>query len=279
MMKEFDRKYGQPNTRHPSGGFSATYSLGLWKDRLVAGRYGLSSYYDRTGKLLGMHRSGIYSVGHALEKGVDFGQGEVLPCQATCYMIVHRDDGQNGSYAEVNYPEIFGVTRQSLPLWWNISHGVWGTKVFEFKALPFQGRNYLVAATRNYLYVMDVCTLKYLWSRKAVAPYMDATIAAVGEKTWLAMVAGDDGTLTMLRWEDPARPPLTVAKLVLSCDVRDMHITPEGRAYLATTRGLLELVDNHLVCRIPGDFTDVKSLKDGRLATADAEGQVTVWRK
>ncbi|MBQ6472868.1 MAG: discoidin domain-containing protein [Victivallales bacterium] len=279
QMRDFDRKHGKPNTRQPSGGFSATYSLGVWKGRLVAGRYGMSSYYEKTGRLLGIHRSGIYSIGHALENGVDFGQGEMLPCQGTCYMVFHRDDGQNGEYPEAIYPEIFGVTRQSLPLWWNISNGVWGTKVFEFKALPFNGQNYLVGATRNYLYVMDVRTHKYLWSRKAVAPYADATIAAVGDGAWLAMVAGDDGTLTMLRWADPGQPPSTVAKIVLSADVRDMHITPQGRAYLATTRGILELVGNRLLCRIPGDFTDVKSLKDGRLATADGEGRVTVWTK
>ena len=195
------------------------------------------------------------------------------------YVVVHRDDGQNGDYSEVIFPEIFGVTRQSLPLWWNISNGVWGAKVFEFKALAFHGQNYLLGATRNYLYVMDVRTHKYLWARKAVAPYAGAAIAAVDESTWLALVAGDDGTLTMLRWENPAQPPKIVSKTVLSADVRGLHITPQGRAYLATTRGILELVDKQLLCRIPGDFTDVKSLKDGRLVTADGEGRVSVWKK
>ncbi|MBP5640182.1 MAG: hypothetical protein J6X55_11930 [Victivallales bacterium] len=277
---EFNKREGKGNTRHPAGGFAATYSLGAWKDMLIAPRYGLSSFYDRQGKMLGLRRSGVYSVGYMLPGPVDFGHGEPEPVAlSTQYLIFYSEDQTNMTVRpEIEYPEIFATRQYGLPGGWNISYGVWGADTYVFKALPFNGRNYVFVANKISMMVFDGHERKFVWYRKPVAPYACADVAAIGDKRWIGIVANYDGTVSSLEWNSPDSSPITTARVPFDGIVRAMHVTEDGRFFIAASNGLFQMVDGSLRMRLESGFTDVKSLHDKRLVTADDGGVISVWK-
>ena len=78
MHREFNLRFGRPNTRHPAGGLTMPYDVGLWRPgpgglrKMIVTRYGAVTFLDEQGAFEGLNCVGGYVVPRVLEDGIDF---------------------------------------------------------------------------------------------------------------------------------------------------------------------------------------------------------------
>lgn len=283
-MRNFHKKWGKSNTRHPAGGFPTTYTVGAWDNGkgIVAGRYGQTSFFNDKQQQTGVRAAGIYNINFMLPNGVDFngdGVDETVGLSCT-YLIHYTKDGTNKTQLPgTTWPQFNNHVQHSLPVWWNISYGVWGPKFYTFKALPFDGKTTHVAGiSRIYMFVYNALTKKYAWTLRFANPATAGDIRLVGNKRWLAAVASDDSVITIFEWLNPNAKPVVKHKFSLDSEIRAINISDSGRIFAACNDGIYEIVGNKVVKRIDGAFTDVKACNNN-LVTAGVTGSVTFWKE
>ena len=283
-MADFHKKWGRSNTRHPAGGFPSSYSVGSWRKgrSLVVGRYGQTGFHTPDGKMAGIRAAGTYNINYLLPRGIDFdgdGKEEMLGL-SNCYLIHYfGEPKESAALPGTTWPQFYDMVQTSLPIWWNISYGVWGPRFYFFGALPFDGRTrHAAGISRVYMFVYDAAARKYAWMLKFSNPAAAGDIRAVGGSRWLGAVAFDDGVATVYDWRDPDSPPIVSAKVSIDTEVRAVAVSAQGRIFAACSGGLYEIAGEKVIKRIDGGFTDVKCLGE-KLVTADVQGNVAVWKE
>ncbi|NMA44103.1 MAG: hypothetical protein GX946_12100 [Oligosphaeraceae bacterium] len=284
-LKDFHAQHGRPGIRHPAGGFAATYSLGAWRNpvQLVAPRYGQVNFFAENGSLIGMLHAAIYSQPYTLDQGVDFnGDGIEEQISLSCQYLVHLDGSDTPSVrapgSNTFWPEVYSFNRIGFPVSWNDTFGTWGAKVFCFKQLDMGADKYILAYTRTFMLVYDGRNKKYVYTWKALAPVAGADVAALGADHWRAAVCGDDNTITVTDWQKDAAQPVTVLRTSWQDECNAIHVTAQGEVFIAGKQGLYEVSGQQVIRRLPGNFTDVKSLERD-LITADSKGEVCRWKR
>ena len=283
-MQDFHKKWGRSNTRHPAGGFPTTYSAGSWQNgkALVAGRYGQTGFHTANGKMAGIRAAGIYNINFLLPRGVDFngdGKDETIGL-SNCYLIHYYGDAKETSpLPGTTWPQFYDMIQTSLPVWWNISYGVWGPKYYTFKALPFAGKNgYAAGICRVYMFIYNAAARKYAWTLRFPNPATAGDIRSVDNARWVSAVAFDDSIVTVYEWRDADAAPVVSSKVSLDTEVRAVAIAENGRIFAACNDGIYEIAGEKVIKHIDGAFTDVKC-RGNELVTADVQGNVTFWKE
>ncbi len=282
-LKAFNDRYGRPGTRQPAGGFSATYSLGAWRNpvQLIAPRYGQLSFYGNKGDFAGLLQAGTYGMAHILNRGCDFnGDGVEEQIALGPNTLVHID-GTDKSYVRspgsaVFWPEVFTKTECSYPVGWNINFGTYGARVLCFKQLDFGPGKYVPVVARTYLGIYDGKLKKYAYIRVPLSPISAADIIRTGPSSWKGVISQEDNSVTIFDWKEKMAGPV-LSKLSIPDEINAIHITKSGRVFLAGNKGLYELTGSRAVQRLEGMFTDVKS-GENELLTAEADGTVSCWK-
>ena len=281
-LKTFNDQYGRPGTRQPAGGFSATYSLGVWRTpaQLIAPRYGQLSFYGNKGEFTGLLQAGTYGMPYILDRGCDFnGDGVEEQIALGANTLIHID-GTDKSFVRASgspvfWPEVFSRTECSYPVDWNINFGTYGAKVHCFKQLDFGTGKFVPVVTRTYLGVYDGKSRKYAYIRVPLSPISAADIARTGPSAWKGVISQEDNSITVFDWNENMAAPV-LSKLSVPDEINAVHITKSGRVFLAGNQALYELAGNRLIRRLEGMFTDVNS-RENELLTAEADGAVSCW--
>lgn len=283
-LKDFHKKYGRSNTRHPAGGFASTYSLGTWQTpaALVAGRYGQMSFYGPEGEKTGVRGGGTYCISAMLPKGVDFdgdGHDEILAMSCS-YLIHCTGKFQTSPPAPgTTWPQVYDRIQHRLPVWWSIGYGVWGPKIFAFKTLPSGGKvRYAAGISRIFMFIYDGAAKKYAWQCKFPTPVAAADIKAVTGERWLAVTAGDDSVVTVYEWKVPGAAPQILARCTPDDEIRAVAVSEKGRIFAAGSKGIYEMTQRGAVLVLDGNFTDVKCRND-ELLCAEINGTVSAWKE
>ncbi|MGC9318950.1 MAG: hypothetical protein ACP5KN_13035, partial [Armatimonadota bacterium] len=274
MHQRFNATAGRPNTRHPAGGFTMPYSLGLWRRgpdraaRIVVSRYCAFSFLDERGEFEGVLMAGGYVTPELLPEGLDFdGDGrdeQVCLARGTVWRI----SGTSEPYVsepegEMFYPQVYRAEALREPAW---SAHIDGPRTFVFE--PVRGEDpprHVLVVRQNYVGGYDGREHRWAFTW---APLVDMTAATCRQSPdGLIEVAAvtRDGVLWTFRWHgDLEQAPERDARPV-SATVTAMSAGADGELVLATPYGLVLERDGQGARILDGAFTDV-ALLGGRVA-------------
>jgi hypothetical protein len=230
----------------------------------------------------GVRTGGTYCIGYMLPRGVDFnGDGVDEMLAMSCSYLIH-DQGKfqlQPALPGTTWPQAYNGVLHRLPSWWSIGYGVWGPKVYVFKALPFKGKmRYAAAVSRVFMFIYDGAAMKYAWYCKFPTPVAAADVQAVGSDRWLTAVAGDDSVVTVYESCVPEKEPRLVVKCAFDDELKAVTVSEKGRIFVAGGKGIYEVTKGGAVKHIEGNFTDVKWFRN-ELFCAASDGTVSAWKE
>jgi len=216
MHQSFHEREGRPNTRHPAGGYTMPYSLGLWRpgadgrSRMVVARYCSYTFLDADGRFEGVLHNIGYVVSRLLPHGVDFdGDGAdeqlALGLEGLHHVhgtgVPHIDDPKGPHF----YPQVYAEQAVPAP-----SKGcrVDGAPVLAFQPTALgPGRpRYVLVVRANYLGLYDALQRQWSFMWTPLAQITAADVVADSADRLTALIATADERLWQLTWrEDPKR--------------------------------------------------------------------------
>ncbi|MEA3401463.1 MAG: hypothetical protein U9R79_09520 [Armatimonadota bacterium] len=282
MHQHFNETEGRPNTRHPAGGFTMPYSMGLWRRgpdgaaKIVVSRYCAFSFLDERGEFEGVLHAGGYVTPELLPEGLDFdGDGrdeQVCLSRGTVWRISGSSEPHVAEpEGELFYPQVYRAEALREPAW---SAHIDGPRTFVFE--PVRGEDasrHVLVVRQNYVGMYDGREHRWTFTW---APLVDMTAATSrqSEDGLIEVLAVTrDGVLWTFRWDgDPEQGPERDARPI-AVTVTAMAAGADGELLLATPEGLVLERDGRSGRILDGAFTDVALLgrraADGIIAARD----------
>lgn len=251
LHREFNKKFGRPNTRHPAGGYTIPTSVGLWRReagkpaKMVVGRYVGFSFLDGEGKFEGLLGTGGYWNPVMLPYGADFdGDGKEEMLCVGAMALYHLDGDPIPVVPDPNgtkfYPEVY---RQQFLVFpdGDSRAGLAGAPNLLFELLPWEDKpHYVLVVSENFLAIYDGKTRRWAFSLVPGAPISAAAITDSGPQHLKVLFSTRDGLLRQIAWKGEVNKPAAVGFLPFPSSVQRMATVPgaPGAALLASEGGL-----------------------------------------
>lgn len=298
MHKEFNQKYGRPNTRHPAGGLTMPFSFGLWRPnsngakKVVVGRYGNLSFLDENLQLEGVLASAPYANSGMLASGIDFsgnGVEEIVLLERSSLIQIGGESKARLRHkkAHITWPEVYDVLFEKGA----VDSGtrlLAGAPIHVFEVLKkFGGRpRYIMVARESYLGLYDAVEKKWVFSWKPPASIAASAVTFESSDRADVQLSTVDGLYWKASWQltELGTPTFTVTSP--GWVANDLRGNParDGNAVISTDNGLLLSDPNGAITRIaPGIFQSADFLSnesDARrsIVAADGAGKIVSYR-
>jgi hypothetical protein len=263
MHGEFNRTKGRPNTRHPAGGYTMPYSVGLWrpdkggKRRVVVSRYCAYSFLNETGKFEGLFPAWDYVLPNLLPYGVDMdGDGVEEQMCLGKYSLTWLRGNNTPRIPDPNgaqfFPVIYSATRHAVQA--PSGGSVDGAPVHIFQTIPFGKRQprYVMTVRETFVGIFDGRRKGWSFMWTPVVPIQAAALTKVTTLEMQMLVSTGSNMLWKLTWKRSARRVAEFRAKVMPDQVRAMAPMPgEGnRVLIAGDKGLYLLENFTTLTRI-----------------------------
>ena len=213
MHQRFAQQEGRPNTRHPAGGFTMPYSLGLWRSdaagrpRLVVSRYCAYTFIDPAGDFEGLLSTYDYVLARLLDRGCDFDEDGVE--EQLClgkYGLTHLDGSPEPYVTDPEghlfYPQVYRAQRISAP--GVAGRTVDGLRVHLFEPVLFGGTppRFVLAVRESCVGIYDGRRRKWVFAWTPPVRIRAATVLNQTPDRLEVAVSTDGDLLWQLRWQD-----------------------------------------------------------------------------
>ena len=293
MHQQFNETYGRTNTRHPAGGLTMPYAVGLWRPdadgrrRMIVTRYGTLSFLDQQRAFEGVLASGGYTNSTILPYGIDFdGDGIeeqlVLNCNRLFRIggsgdpVIHDPDGH------YFYPQVYASTPCDEP---DPEFKVDGALPIQFHGIIWGGGSrYVLVVRDSYLGIYDGADNRFAFTWTPTVKFA-AAAAIVDEADTLRVLAQTcDDLLWDLSWHDHLDQVSVFRTQPLPGRINRIapYPAPSGAALLAGSTGLYLLSDDELQKIANGDFNDACALtaaseREPAVIAATRDGRVMLY--
>ena len=255
MHQRFNEEKGRKNTRHPAGGYTMPYDIGLWrsgpngKSKMVVSRYHSFSFLDRDLRFEGVLMRGDYVNSTLLPHGVDFNDDGLDEMYSLGLFALSKLYGKlDRRVTEPNgrqfYPQVYHYKRFAQPKTSN-KVGVDGERVLLFETVPVANAKPVIAVCRpSYFTFFDGVKQKWGFQWKPPIAITAAAITRIGKKN-SALVATVDHILWELNFNSDFSKLVDFKNWTLPCSVASIagFENREGKAVLSTDKGLLLFSD------------------------------------
>jgi len=297
-LVKFDKTYGNPNTRQPTGGHRMPFSFGLWRkdkkgaSKVVIGRYGNFSFLDEKLNFEGVLIGGPYGNSGVIPKGYDFngdGKDETLAIER---FNLTQIGGENkpvvrNPQAANTWPEVYQVESQKFAKDAD-TQLLAGAPIYEFRVLEQYGGNprFVFVARGNYIGIYDARDKQWVFSWAPPAPIQAAALVKETPDKIQACVATMDGIVWSLTWDvrRPGRPVIDIQPVGLN--IADITAPPsqDGSALLSAREGLYLRSSDGKISRIAeGGFQSADFVTDStgkrQIAAATLLGQILSYQE
>jgi hypothetical protein len=287
MHQDFNATHGRPNTRHPIGGFTMPYSLGLWRPNkdgrrgLVVGRYCAFSFLDAEGNFEGVLHNVGYVLADLLACGQDFdGDGVEEQLCLGREGIHHLHGSATPHIADPEgpffYPQVYAEAYTHAPA---IAPDIDGAPVHLFRsvALGGEGARYVMVVRGNYVGIYDGKKRRWTYTWTPLVEITAADIVEDAAERLGILFATGDGRLWSLSWTDDAGHLAHYDTVVLQDCIRRIRggaDTPGG-AFLCGDHGLYRVSADGKARRIAeGAFQDALALDEASGIAVTQRGEV-----
>lgn len=263
-LVKFDKTYGNPNTRQPTGGHRMPFSLGLWRkdkagaSKVVIGRYGNFSFLDEKLNFEGVLVGGPYANSGMIPQGYDFngdGKDETLVLERCNLLQIGGDNKPvvRNPQAVYHWPEVYQVESQKFTKDADTTQ-LAGAPIHEFRVLERYGGNprYVFVARGNYIGLYDAKDMQWVFSWAPLAPIQAAALVKETSDKIQVCVATMDGIVWTLAWDirRPGRPAIDIQPVGLNITDITAPPTLDGTALLSAQDGLYLRQSNGTFSRI-----------------------------
>ncbi len=296
MHETFQATRGRPNTRHPAGGYTTPYDIGLWRPdaggarKIVVARYGRFSFLDAEGEFEGVLNSVGYAMRALLPEGVDFnGDGVEEQIALERFRLIHLDGSPEPRVedptGEAFYPQVYASQPIKQP---DSPSGLAGAPVLVFETLPWgaDGRpRYVLVIRETFLGIYDALERKWAFNWVPLTSLRGASVGRAGAESLEVHAVTDDGLLWSLTWRDDLSKLADFEARALPIPVSRMRPSGDGGVLLSGLEGLYQLKGDGSLLRLSDErFHDAQALpvasggqpavvattRDGRVVRLDA---------
>jgi hypothetical protein len=286
MHRRFHQQEGKPNTRHPAGGFTMPYDIGLWrsdstgKSKMVVSRYHSYSFLDRQLKFEGVRGNGDYVVPVLLEHGVDYdndGLDEMYGLGKFKLIKFYgkKDRRITEPGGSMYFPQVYYTKFISQPV--SESSGVDGEKPLIFKTIPVTGEKPVIIAARpSYLAVFDGVKQRWCFEWKPQTSISAVDVIKTGKYNYV-LASTEDNMLWELKFNNNFTKLKSFKNWNIPCDVTRIRVCPQNNrsAVISTNKGIFIFKDGRMNKLADGSWQDAVMHPDGSKITAvDKSGLV-----
>ncbi len=271
LHRQFNRKFGRPNTRHPAGGYTMPFALGFWRPgpdgacKMVVARYHSFSFLDAAGRLEGVLMTGSYVQPGLLPRGVDFDRDGVE--EQLCIArgaLFHLDGSPKPEVRDPGgakfYPQVYAARRIRAPVW---DRRLNGGPIRCVQLLPWgDGRRFALIARDDYLGVYDGRKRRWAFTWTPVTTLRCAAVTQAGSQNLRVLAVSADDLLWELWWSGDLSKLAEFRATHLPDRVVACSAGAAGcGALLCADRGLYLFLPQGRLTRIaPGRFADARWL-------------------
>lgn len=275
MHQDFQDAEGSPDTRHPAGGFTTPYGIGLWRPdaqgrhKIVVPRYGGVSFLDENGEFEGLLAVGGYASSAILPYGIDFnGNGQEEQLILERFRVVHLDGEAIPYISEPGgsryFPQVYVgqmISQGDSPA------SLTGARVLVFEALPWgSGNRYVAVVRETFVGIYDARARNWVFRWHPVAPLRSAAITRAHADRLRIVAATADNLLWELDWRGTLESLHQFKARPLSDSPRRMHANPAltDCVLLPGRHGLYLLAGSSELFKLAaGAFHDSRFIRDG----------------
>jgi hypothetical protein len=269
MRQRFNEQEGRPNTRHPAGGYTMPYSVGLWRrddsgraSIVVAGYCGFS-FIDSRGMFEGILGNVGYVNARLLPEGLDFSGTGADEQLALGKDGLHHIDGDGAPYVQEPgghrfYPQVYQQQFIRAPA---AADAIDGARVFVFTAISLQEQpRYVLVVRADYLGIYDGRNRRWVFVWTPRVHITAATVIEDSVESLSVLAATADQRLWQLSWRGTPEQLAAHRSAATPTIVRRCR-RGTGRSWLAAADGLYAATPELALERVvPGDFQDVIDL-------------------
>ena len=287
MHRRFNETEGRPNTRHPAGGLTMPFALGLWRpgtdgrNRIVVARYHCFSFIGDKGQFEGVLMLGSYVQAGLLPYGIDFNRDGVQ--EQLCISrgaLMHLDGEAEPEVRDPGgarfYPQVYSAKRVRAPTW---DQRLNGGPILAFKALPWGdgAPRYVLVVRDDYLGIYDGLERKWAFTWVPVVSLRAAAVAGSNQDSLRLLAVTADDLLWELKWEGRLDKLASFETRPLPDRVNRIRTSPQlpNQALLAGDRGLYLLQGNDSLALVArGSIRDAHFLSNDQVVAVSKDGEV-----
>ena len=286
MHEQFQKSHGRETTRHPAGGYTMPYDIGLWRPdadgrrKMAITRYGTMVFLDEDQAFEGLLATGGYTNARLLPHGMDFDGdgveeqlvlncGRIFPIRGTNQPVIHDPDG------DYYYPQVYSGDYCNEP---DSEFKIDGARPYQFHGIAWgNGNRYVLIVRESYLGIYDGAENRFAFTWLPNVKLAAAAAIEGGTDSLRVLAQTRDDLLWDLAWRGSLHEPAAFRTRPL--DSRINRIVPypaqSGSVVLAGNNGLYLMRGWESLDRIAhGAFNDACVMEDTDIVAVTRDGRV-----